>query len=243
MTLSAAPPDRTDPHAADPRGTAGAILIRTATTADLVTTAELHAAHLPTGLFPALGHRFLVRWHATFLDSRHAVAVVAVHRSDDGRERCVGFLLGALDRTRFQRELLSLHRFALAARGLVALVVRPRLLRHFARTRLRPYASRLVHRGAPAPETTGRRVGDLTAVAVSEVCRGSGIGSRLTGEFLGRCALAGTTWVELATPLDPPSAPAFYTATGWMPMRDTTTRDGVAVQHFGRSAAGRLEQR
>lgn len=213
---------------------AGTLLIRTATTTDLPATARMHARYLPTGLFPQLGQAFLLRWHAAFLDSRHAVALVAVHRHEDGTERCAGFLLGALDRAAFGRELVSLHRFALAVRGLLALARRPAVLRHFVRTRLRAYAARLTAPRGPiaGPED---RTGDLTAIAVESAGRGHGTGARLAQEFLGRCALAGTGWVEVVTPVLPADAPAFYAATGWSPLHDGTTRDGVLVRYFGRS--------
>lgn len=229
-------PSRVGPH---PRHRPhGSVLIRTATSRDLPATARLHRTHLPTGLFPQLGERFLNRWHAAFLDSSSAVSLVAVERTAEG-EQCIGFLIGTLDRAAFRREVLSMHRSALVARGVVALGCRPAVLTHFVRTRLRPYLQRLSNGVRPiGPDACSGRAGDLSAVAVDTVRRGAGVGSSLAQEFIDRCALAGTPWIELVAAIDPPSAAAFYDSTGWTPLRESTTRDGVIVRHYGRGVGG-----
>ena len=38
---------------------------------------RLHVEHLPVGLFPSLGARFVARWHQAHIDSRHGVALVS----------------------------------------------------------------------------------------------------------------------------------------------------------------------
>jgi ribosomal protein S18 acetylase RimI-like enzyme len=162
---------------------------------------------------------------------------VALDQSADGAEQIVGFLLGAIDRAAFRSELLTRHKLALGCRGALALITRPSLLRRFLRTRLSPYVARLLSRGdrtppsRPEPE---RIIADLTAIAVDERARRSGAGRRLVDVFLDRCAAAGVPCVELVTATASPGAVAFYTATGWTPLREAVTRDGVHVQRFGR---------
>ncbi|ODU04153.1 MAG: hypothetical protein ABS81_11550 [Pseudonocardia sp. SCN 72-86] len=71
-------------------------------------------------------------------------------------------------------------------------------------------------------------------MAVDDTHRGAGVGRSLAQEFVDRCALAGTQWIELVAAVDPPAAVAFYDATGWSPLRESSTRDGVIVRHYGR---------
>lgn len=216
--------------------------IRTATSGDLAAMAALHISELPIGLFPRLGARFVARWHRAFLDSAHAVALVAVHRDPDGGEDVVGFLAGSTDRKVFRRELLTLHRTSLIIRGVLALAARPRVLAWFLRTRLRPYLSGLRRSGPTRADTeptrpaTGEPTADLTAIAVGQAARRGGTGRRLTEIYLARCAAVGASWVELTTSASPSSAPAraFYSRTGWTELAHGDTRDGQPVARFGR---------
>lgn len=223
---------------ARPAGGERCFFIRTAATCDLSATARLHAAYLPIGFFPRLGPRFLSRWHAAFLDSPHAIGLVAVERDRQGDEDVIGFLVGTSDQPAFRTELLHCHRFALARYGVLALAARPRVLVDFFRSRAASYATRLWSRPTPAaddPQAAGReRAGELTAIAVSERFRSSGVGRRLTDTYLSRCAAMGVPWVELATATEPDTAVRFYERTGWVPLRRSRTRDGVTVAHFGR---------
>lgn len=228
------------PTAPVPLGSGARVFIRTATSGDLKATAVLQILELPMGLFPRLGRGFVARWHQTFLDSAHAVALVAVRRDDSDAEEVVGFLVGSTDRRAFRRELLTRHRFGLMARGIAALVVRPRVLAGFLRTRVRPYLCRLGGRdvagrpGEAAPPGRPGAVGDLTAIAVSGSARRGGAGRRLTEIYLGRCAAVGADWVELVTLADAVGARTFYSSTGWTALDDDCTRDGLNVRRFGR---------
>ncbi|MDX8048474.1 GNAT family N-acetyltransferase [Lentzea sp. BCCO 10_0798] len=198
--------------------------------------AALHVRALPMGLFPRLGEQFVARWHRAYLDSPHAVALVAVRRTG-AEEDVVGFLVGATDRLSFHRELLRNHRTALAVRGGLALVTRPAVLSDFTRTRLRPYLRRISGSSEPpVPKWSAPRapVADLTAVAVATVARRGGAGRRLVETFLTRCAASGTRWAELVTALEPGGAQDFYASTGWSVLHDVVTRDGVSVRHFAR---------
>lgn len=110
----------------------------------LTATAALHAEHLPNGLFPALGQRFLHVWHATFLDSDHACAAVVVDTAHG--DKVVGYLLLALHPLDHVHELKRTHRRQLLGAGIPALIRRPKIAIHFVRTRALRYASRLLAR-------------------------------------------------------------------------------------------------
>lgn len=217
---------------------AAPVLVREAVTADVDATARLHIEHLSLGLFPRLGHRFVSCWHRAYVQSPHAVALVAVERGSDGGEHIAGFLVGALDRLAFQQELLTRYRTRLAVRAGVALVLRPRVLADFLRTRLRPYLHRLrATRRAPSVPPgafPAAPVADLSAIAVDPVLRRTGTGRILTEEFVDRCTAAGAVRVELVTAADSVASIAFYTSTGWTARRRYDTRDGRALQRFVR---------
>lgn len=224
------------PHPGRARLTAP-ILVREAVAADVYATARLHIEHLPVGLFPRLGLRFVACWHRAYVQSPHAVALVAVEPAPDGNGRIAGFLVGALDRLAFQQELLTRHRIGLAARAVVALALRPRVLAHFLRTRLRPYLHRLraprrMPSVPPGALSTGP-VADLSAVAVDLALRRTGTGRRLTETFVDRCTAAGAVRVELVAAADS-AAFAFYANTGWTARRRHDTRDGLVLQRFVR---------
>lgn len=224
---------RAESHAVRP---ATHVLVRDAEQSEVSDTARLHVRHLPLGLFPQLGRRFVARWHRAHVQSPHAVVLVAVTPGTDGGQRISGFLVGATDRQAFRDELLTRHRRSMLTCGAVALIGRPRVLLRFLRTRLRPYLSRLRPVRAPVSVPPGAvrlaPIADLTAIAVSPELRRTGTGSRLTDEFLRRCEHAGATKVELTTVADSEESIAFYTRTGWTALRSHTARDGRLVQRF-----------
>lgn len=220
-------------------------VIRSAVPADAETTARLHVHELPLRLFPRLGQRFVARWHRAFVQSSHAVALVAVDPGPDRGGAIAGFLMGATDRQAFLRDVLTRHRWALLGHGVLALVVRPRTLIAFVRTRMRPYLRRLRSaerdpRRTPGTDSSGatEAVADLTAVAVAPANRRTGAGRALVEEFLHRCVRAGTHSVELVAAADSADAVAFYSTRGWTTLRTDVTRDGTPVRHFGRRAGG-----
>lgn len=212
--------------------------IRDALVSDVSTTSELHVHELKVGLFPQLGRRFVARWHRTYHQSPHAVALSAVRIYPHGREHVVGFLIGATDRDAFLRELVTRHRTALVVCGALALLVRPRVLGRFLRTRLRPYLRRLrtaARHGAVDGSTTEReRTADLAAIVIAPSLRRSGVGRALVQEFLRRCAAAGAGTVELVTVSGPSGAAGFYSRTGWTLAETCVNRDGMQVQRFHR---------
>ena len=192
---------------------------------DLGFTAELHAAALPHGFFVELGHRFLHAYHRTFLCSPYAVGLVA---ELDGAP--VGMLVGTVDDTGHHRWVIRRLGPALAWRGVAALVVRPRLLLRFCRTRIRRYALGIARRLLPLPApahsprpTSGRGV--LTHVAVTADARGSGAGAGLVERFVADAAAAGASERVLVTLADDGAA-AFYERLGWRREDQGVERDG-----------------
>jgi GNAT superfamily N-acetyltransferase len=214
--------------------------IRDALVSDLPATSRLHVHELTVGLFPRLGHRFVARWHRTYQQSPHAVALSAVRIYPHGREHVVGFLIGATDRDAFLQELATRHRNALLSHGALSLLLRPRVLGRFLRTRLRPYLRRL-RSAAHGPDAVGAgpatqrdRPGtaDLAAIMIAPSLRRTGVGTALVHEFLRRCADAGAGTAELLTMSRPSGASGFYSRIGWTLTETCVNRDGVQVQRF-----------
>ncbi|NKX49295.1 GNAT family N-acetyltransferase [Arthrobacter deserti] len=217
------------------------VAVRPATAADLARTASWQAAFLPYGLFPKLGGRFVRRWHATFLDSPFGVALVAGQEGPGGRVP-VGFLVGSTDQEAHVDEVIRRHRASLAAAGLAALLLRPRLCAHFLRTRGKAYFRRLLthpdaaaRRGSPGDATRVPGAAGLagtavvTAVAVVPEARSCGAGRDLLGFFLAQSQAAGAGRAELAVMAGPGSAEAFYDRLGWVPVDEHLSRDGSRV--------------
>lgn len=170
-----ADPEGPLPHSAEAPALSGAapmVTIRPATPADLAAMAGWQCRHVPDGLFPQMGERFVRRWHASFLDSPFGVALVAERHGGSGAGGAaagggpdgsapeggapsagapaggapaepIGFLVGSTDQVRHVAEVVRRHRAGLAFAGLVALAGRPRLAAHFIRTRARTYLSRI----------------------------------------------------------------------------------------------------
>lgn len=197
--------------------------------------AGLHVAELPHGLFPRLGPGFVRRWHRAHVASPHGVGFVAL---EDGRP--VGFALGSLDRRAHVAWLLAHRRVALGLPGALALLVRPRLLVEFLRTRAGRYARRLLPRAgratAPQARTPGGAaagpVAVLEAVVVVPGARTRGIGTRLVDAFLAEAVAHGAARAELVTKAGDGGAAGFYERRGWQRVGDHTDRDGDVVHTF-----------
>jgi ribosomal protein S18 acetylase RimI-like enzyme len=187
---------------------------------------RLHVEHLPVGLFPSLGARFVARWHQAHIDSRHGVALVSYDPAADGE--VTGFLVGAVDRAAFRVDLLTRHRRELVLHGAGALALRPRVLARFVRTRASAYLRRLRRSGTP-DLGRGPAVADLTAIAVNPQRHRRGAGRALTEEFLRICAHAGAARAELVAD---DAASGFYERTGWQSGRSVTTRDDRSLRWF-----------
>jgi GNAT superfamily N-acetyltransferase len=216
-----------------------AIVIREAGLHDLPQSAQLHLDELPIGLFPELGARFLRRWHRSFVDRRHAIALVAT--DNDGA--VVGFLLGTLDHHAHIGDLLRERMTVLsfAAHAGAAMAVRPRTAVRFVRTRLRPWC-RAVMRSRPIPlsncepETLpADSVAVVVAIAVSPQVRGIGVGAQLLDWFESDSARAGARCAELSTDLGvADNAGGFYERLGWQKSGNRLDRDGRTMQTYRR---------
>lgn len=203
---------------------AGARVVRPLVDADAPATAALHAQALPGSFFVDLGPRFLRAYHRSFADSPYAVALVASRGSD-----VEGFLLGVLSPAQHGAYVLRTWGARLAVRAALALLVRPRLLAVFLRTRLLRYARGLWRRvrpvaASPSPGAAGAWA-VLSHVAVDGARRGSGAGAALVGVLHDRVTAAGATGVVLLTSLDG-GGPAFYRRLGYDEQGQVTGADG-----------------
>lgn len=201
-------------------------LVRRATSADVRATSQLHVEHLPVGLFPSLGARFVARWHRAHIDSGNGVALVSYDPAADGV--VTGFLVGSVDRAAFRVDLLTRHRRELLLHGSGALIVRPRVLARFMRTRSSAYLRRL-RRSGTRDRVPGQAVADLTAIAVVPQRHRRGAGRALTEEFLRICVHAGAAHAELVADN---AASGFYERIGWESGRSASTRDGRSLRWF-----------
>lgn len=212
----------------------GGYILRPATAADLPATARAHVRLLPVGLFPALGARFVRRWHRTYLSVPHSVALVVVDPA--AREHgVVGFLLGSTDQAAQTAALLGNRRLllGLAVAGTLALLRRPRLAVQFLRTRAGNWLRRLLRRPAPDPEGPGSApvtVAVLAAIAVEPGARRHGLGAHLVGHFLQLARRGPADVAELVTEAD--GGPTFYERLGWEPRGERVTRDGMTVHTY-----------
>lgn len=111
------------------------VAVRRLTRAEAEFAARRHVEALPHGLFPSLGHDFLARYYASFVDSPYAVALVA---SFEGRP--VGVLAGTVANEEHYRWVLRHRAGSLAGSAVAALAVRPRTALYFLRTRTGHYA-------------------------------------------------------------------------------------------------------
>lgn len=179
---------------------------------DLEFCAALHAEALPHGFFVDLGPRFLRAYHRSYLDSPHAVSMIA--RLGGHR---IGFVVGAIDPHRHRHWLFRHHGLRLAVVGACALAVRPRAGLHFLRTRIQGYvAAWRRHRGEPGSRTepvTGSA--QLSHVATSPGARGVGAGGALVEAFVEMAAAGGADAVSLTTLEGPGGAGPFYRSLGW----------------------------
>ncbi|RKN06004.1 GNAT family N-acetyltransferase [Streptomyces radicis] len=192
--------------------------------ADLPFVVEEHLGHFPHGFFARLGAGFLTSYTRTYLTGPEARAYVV-----EAAGRPVGFLVGVLDPPAHRRHVLRSHGPRLAARALVSLAVRPRLARHFLRTRLLRYLRGLLpRRAAPgaAPAANPGVTAVLSHVVVTRSARSLGIGETLIGRFVADAAVAGCARVSLVTASGPDGAGPYYERRGWLPRGETRTPEG-----------------
>lgn len=195
---------------------------------DLAQVSNLHRQALDHGLFPRLGHNFLARYLATFVDSPHCSATVA-----DADGHVAGFVVATLDPVAQSRWLRRNALLALLLHGVGALLVRPRLLLTFLTTRLGRYLRGLRRRvQGPRASTAGISApAVLHHVAVHPWARGRGLGARLVADVATAAAAAGAREVRLITPAGG-EAEGFYERHGWRRMGSRDARDGEQVAEF-----------
>ena len=210
-----------------------AVSVRPLCGADLGFAAALHATALPHGFFARLGEGFLRAYLASFAASPHAVAVVAECAATP-----VGLLVGTVAHRAHYTWVVRHRGWQLAARGLVALAVRPDLLAFFLRTRVRRYLRGLLRlrRGADPHAATRPcpQVAVLSHVAVDPAARGAGAGAKLVEAFLGRAEAAGAGQACLVTLAGRDGAADFYRRLGWTYNGDRPDSDGRPVSVFTR---------
>ncbi|NLU78461.1 GNAT family N-acetyltransferase [Micromonospora sp. HNM0581] len=225
--------------------TAGRLVLRPARREDLPAMSRAHVELLPIGLFPSLGARFVRRWHRTFLTSPYGVGVVVVDTAA-ASEKIVGFVLGTTDQAAYTTALTNDRRAmaALAFTGLVALLLRPRAALRVVRTRVRPWARRVVPGRATAPAraraepSSTPHVAVMTALAVRPDWRKSGIGVLLAARFVESVRRAGARWAEAQTSTGPLGATGFYERLGWDAGHERPTPDGDSVRTYRLTLSG-----
>lgn len=211
--------------------------VRDADARDLGWAASLHLQQLPHGFFARLGARYLRAYHRSFVDSPHAVSLVAVR----GGHR-VGFIVGPTDAAAHHRFVIRNHGWRLALAGVVALVVRPAVAVEFVRTRLGRYLRSLMRastatsttHSAPAEAPAGT-VAVLTHVAVDPAEQRGGAGSVLVEAYVRRVRAVGPRRIELVTLAGPNGAAEFYERLGWE-RSGASVRDGAAFIRFALDA-------
>ncbi|MBS3941304.1 MAG: GNAT family N-acetyltransferase [Actinobacteria bacterium] len=211
--------------------------VRPADLADLVGTVQLHGEQLPGGFFARLGPGFLRSYHATFIASPHAVALVA-----GGEGVPVGFLVGTVDNRSHYRFVVKRLGPRLALRAGAAMLVRPALLWLFLRTRALRYVRWVLRyplrsrRRPPADAAVGEppapMVAVLTHVAVSAAAQGNGTGRVLVAAFLDAARAAGADEARLVTAAGGP-AERFYDRLGWIAgdVRAAAAGDGMVREY------------
>ncbi|MEW1550050.1 GNAT family N-acetyltransferase [Streptomyces tsukubensis] len=223
-----------------PPAPAAAAAVRTLTPDDLPFVTAEHLRHFPDGFFARLGPGFVSTYLRTYPDSPHACAytiTAPAGPSPGAGPRPVGYLLGVLDPAAHRTHLLRFHRRALAARGALALAVRPMVAGHFLRTRTARYARALLPTGmrtsttvpGPAPGSPPAPSGAtavLAYVAVTGGARSRGLGGALVDRFAADAAAAGCDRAELVTLAGTGGAGPFYERRGWTPRGSSAAPDG-----------------
>lgn len=210
------------------------ISVRPARPGDLRATSHIHRTQLPDGFFARLGEGFLRAYHDSFLRSPYGIALVT---GSDAAP--TGFLVGALVNREHYRFVARYCSARMAARGAVALLVRPPLAWLFVRTRAVRYArwvmrytGRRLRRGRPGVTAAARApaagagfaappsavveppIAVLTHVAVDPAAQGTGAGRALVTAFIEAAREAGADEARLVTAANGP-AEQFYDRLGW----------------------------
>ena len=205
---------------------------------DLRQSAAIHHGELDDSFFARLGPRFLQAYHRTYVTSPHAVALVVVTGG-----RVQGFLVGVLAPTAHGAYVLRTWGVRLAVVGGMALLVRPRELVLFLRTRLGRYARGLWRRRRTAAGTSAPAQGGTSApaqagtsavlshLAVVRSAQGSGTGAALVARFTQEVRAASVSSIVLLTAVDGPGA-GFYRRLGYTETGNVVGGDGQTWLRF-----------
>lgn len=198
---------------------------------DLPFCAQLHLDALPHGFFARLGPRFLRAYYASFLESPHAVALLAAVRGHPA-----GFLVGIVDPPLHRRWVLRHRGGWLAVLGATALAIRPSVAIQFLRTRVARYIRTWRrHRPVDAPVPAGGMApAVLSHVAVLPGARGSGLGAQLVRSFEQAAGRAGAPRAVLTTLAGAGGASDFYVRRGWRRTHTHTTPEGQHMEEWAR---------
>lgn len=211
--------------------TPAATVVQRAETREAAFCATLHAHTLPHGFFVALGPRFLRVYYRTFIDSPHAVALIAT-----AQEHQIGMVVGVTSPSAHTRWILRRHGVRLAVVGFAALLTRPLVGLRFARTRLARYAGAWRRHRAVAieaePAAPPRSAAILSHVAVTPGARRVGVGGDLVDAFVEASRRRGADRVVLLTLADEGGAGAFYAARGWLSGPVHRTPDGQEMREW-----------
>jgi GNAT superfamily N-acetyltransferase len=195
---------------------------RCLTPQDVDRAVDLHRQHLGHEFFARLGVPFMRRYYETFLDSPLGIAL-----SVDFDGRPAGVLVGTMRHRAHHRWVMRHRGGRLAVSGVLALLVRPRLLVHFLRTRLRVYVGGLIRftRRSGAPRPASPEVAVVSHLITDAAFRGRGVGAELTRAFAA-AAQDFASAAELVTLAPPRGAGPFYEQLGWRKLGMSRNIDG-----------------
>jgi GNAT superfamily N-acetyltransferase len=201
---------------------------------DLVRAARLHRQHLPHGLFPSLGERFLRRYLTTYLNTPSAVALAI-----EGEAGTFAFLCGTVDRRAHRAHVLHHHAGSLVRAGLLSLTLHPTVAVRFMRTRAWHYLMALLRLGrrkrGEAPTTAGVWPAVLAHLVVAPQSRCAGAGAALVDAFEAVARERGLARAELLTLPGDAGAGGFYERLGWRSGELCSDRDGVTWVRYQKS--------
>lgn len=189
---------------------------------DLDFVLEQHKMHFPDNVFHRLGPRMLQCYYRTFLDSNHAVALVALI---DGHPS--GYLTGVLDTVRHRQLVKQFHKSSLAVASLLAALRHPLLAAGLVRRRVQ--VNRRPNSKQPdAPTVTAV----LSHVAVQTSRQRLGSGSALVDAFLDHCRAVQSSEVWVATADDPEPSERLYLRRGFTLTGRDRTFDGRWIRLY-----------
>lgn len=181
--------------------------------------AKLHIKAFPEFFLSSLGERFLTEFYRAY--ALDPTAVTAVARDPSGSP--IGAVVGTIEPAGFYSRLLKrrLPWFASAAAG--SALRHPRSIPRVIRA--------LIYRGA-APEN-GKDWALLASVCVDPEIQGSGIGRRLTSDWLQEVSERGTRIAFLTTDaVENDSVNSFYQSQGWGVDSSYTTPEGRLMNRY-----------